>query len=329
MDSESKVAELLLSAGIANKYSTSQLKPFIHSISMTGLNKKELALIMRILEEMTSDPQGISDTYNSLIREDFQEIPVTMHQFITDPDYLGDFCKTLYPFWKNILVDIIDNDKGYLEIALSGAIGIGKTHIGVILMLRCMYYLLCLRDPHKYLGLSQTLGIVFLNLNMELAAGVGFDRFNKAALSSPWFRRNGSVGGRTYKVYKPDKDISAIVASTNDHMIGKDIFCVAEGTQISMLDGSTRAIQDLDPNDPKLDLILGVDGGELALSTYQSLSCSEHTEWYELELSDGSKIEVTANHGFMTTSGEYITAEQLASSDISKVELMYYDNGRR
>ena len=36
----------------------------------------------------------------------YRQMPVTIEQFISDPFYLGDVCKYLYPFWKDKLRQI-------------------------------------------------------------------------------------------------------------------------------------------------------------------------------------------------------------------------------
>lgn len=303
---EMKVLKVIDELGSTDKYNSSKLKEFLDTMKFTSINPKEIGLLMRILEEMTGSPTGQSNTYQALVREDFIEIPVSMKRFIEDEDYLGSFCKTLYPFWKNVLIDIIDNDKGYLEVALSGAIGIGKTHIGCILMLRCLYYLMCLRDPHKYLGVSQTIALVFLNLNLDLAEGVGWDRFNKGAMSSPWFRRYGSIDGKKYKVYRPDKDIAAIIASNNDHMIGKDVFCVSGDTPVSLSSGNAVSIKELSDNLSE-DLLGYSDSGEFTNSSFKGLTKNLSDESYTFEMENGSKIEVTPYHKFMTQYG-YVPA---------------------
>ena len=312
MNAELEVMNILDNLGSTDKYNSSKLKEFLDTMKFTSINTKELNLLLRILGEMTSTPTGTSDTYKALVSEDFVEVPVSMKRFIEDEDYLGIFCKTLYPFWKNVLIDIIDNDKGYLEVALSGAIGIGKTHIGCILMLRCLYYLMCLRDPHKYLGVSQTIALVFLNLNLDLAEGVGWDRFNKGAMSSPWFRRYGSIDGKKYKVYRPDKDISAIIASNNDHMIGKDVFCVAEGTLITINGNVEVPIEDLDEKFYKGESLLGydLDNSNFVDSKFEGLTESYSDESYTFEFCNGKKIEVTYNHKFLTQYG-YVPASIL------------------
>ena len=307
MSTESNTIELL------NKFKVSDntnIRLLSDTLLKTSINDKELRLLLRILEEISSSASGVSSTYTSLLSEDFQEVPVSMKRFIEDPDYLGDFCRTLYPFWKNVLIDIVDNDQGYLEVALSGAIGIGKTHIGVILMLRCLYYLSCLRDPHKYLGVSQTIGLVFLNLTLDLAEGVGYDRFNKGAMSSPWFRRNGSIVGNKYKSYKPDKDISAIIASTNDQMIGKDVFCVAADTIVIHNEVSTR-IDDIKITNESTTLGYDTNNKEFVDSSIDGIGRSYHSSSVSFEFEDGTSIEVTNNHQFLLTNGLYISASEV------------------
>jgi len=52
---------------------------------------------------------GVSQTYNDILYEDYNEIPVDIDTFITDPYYLGKAwmdgagnCK-MYPFWRKVL----------------------------------------------------------------------------------------------------------------------------------------------------------------------------------------------------------------------------------
>lgn len=62
----------------------------------------------------------------------------------------------------------------YNTLVLTGAIGLGKTLIGVISMLYLLYRMLCLKDPYAYYGMMPADKISFsmLNITLEAAQGV-------------------------------------------------------------------------------------------------------------------------------------------------------------
>lgn len=53
---------------------------------MENLSEREKAEVAKILKEIS---QGKSDTYKSLLYEDYDEIPVDIHTFLRDRKYLG------------------------------------------------------------------------------------------------------------------------------------------------------------------------------------------------------------------------------------------------
>ena len=74
-----------------------------------------------VIEEILAEyaESGDSELLKSILMDDYEEYPVTMEQFLSDPDYLGVYATRLYSTWKTVLIDLIDHDRGYLEVALS------------------------------------------------------------------------------------------------------------------------------------------------------------------------------------------------------------------
>lgn len=79
-----------------------QKTPALDLEVLNGLSEEERAVALRIFEEMVSE--GDSQTYSKLLYEDYEEIPVTIDEFIDGENYLRNAfydaegrCK-LYPF---------------------------------------------------------------------------------------------------------------------------------------------------------------------------------------------------------------------------------------
>lgn len=165
--------------------------------------------------------------------EDYEEVPVSIEEFITNPEYLGssflddDGNTLLYQYWIDRLKEIWDPDSNIWELALSGAIGIGKSTIAVICMAYTLYKLLCLKDPAGYYKLTKGshIAIAFFNLGLNQVYAVGYSKLQGYLQSSPWFLRHGQLYGREgSKTYYPDKDLRIVCGSRMEHFIGMDIF---------------------------------------------------------------------------------------------------------
>lgn len=100
------------------------------NINLNNLTEDELDALKYILGEYSA--YGTSDTLEDILEEDFDDIPVDILTFMTDPDYLGksltnsDGKLLVYPYWVEILEDMFGSSDGsprYSNCALSGAIG--------------------------------------------------------------------------------------------------------------------------------------------------------------------------------------------------------------
>ena len=78
--------------------------------NLENLTQQEREAVLKILNEMSSE--GTSSTMDSILNEDWKEIPVDIETFIHDPYYLGrglinaEGKFTLFPYWEELLKKI-------------------------------------------------------------------------------------------------------------------------------------------------------------------------------------------------------------------------------
>lgn len=211
------------------------------------LSEEELGLALEILEEINES--GSSELLDELWSEDYEELPVDIKTFITDPDYLGqafmakDGSCLIYDYWLETLEKVFSPDSSTIELALSGAIGLGKSTIADIGLAYILHKLLCLKDPAAYYRLTKgsRIAIALFNITLDQGYGVGYTKLQNMLKQSPWFLRHGSIVGNKYPTYVPGKDIDIIVGSKSEHFIGRDVFAAfmdelnfANGSDVSL-----------------------------------------------------------------------------------------------
>jgi hypothetical protein len=203
------------------------------SNELNNLSEKEKELALKILRELSQD--GNSQTYNDLLYSDYEEIPVDIETFLRDPNYLGkglineEGKFTVYPYWVKTLKEIFPDPLQpcvYNTLALSGAIGLGKSFVAVLCGLYELYRMMCLKDPYLHYGLQPIDKITFalINITLDAAKGVGWDKMQQLLQSSPWFMSKGTVSGTTNITWNPPKGIELIAGSLSRHIIGRAVF---------------------------------------------------------------------------------------------------------
>lgn len=195
-----------------------------------SLTLEEQEALLAILDEYANT--GSSDTLENIYYEDYEEIPVDMETFITSDRYLGrvfitDSGKCLvYPFWRKALAEIFSANSGIYEVALSGAIGLGKSTIACIGLAYVLHKLLCLKNPASYYNLATNskIALALFNINLDQGYGVGYYKLQSMLQVSPWFLEHGTLVGTKNIAYYPGKNIEILVGSKMEHFIGRDVF---------------------------------------------------------------------------------------------------------
>ena len=205
---------------------------------LNGLSPEERKLALEILKEYSQE--GHSDLLEDLKYSDFEEIPVDILTFISEDRYLGrglyivdDFTGerkcTVFPYWLEKLQEIFPDNltTRYNTVILTGSIGLGKSFIAVICQLYLLYRMMCLKDPYTYYGLQPIDKITFsmLNVTLEAAQGVGWDKMQQLLQSSDWFMERGNMNAsRTNPQWQPPKGIELVFGSSNRHVVGRALF---------------------------------------------------------------------------------------------------------
>lgn len=261
---------------------------------LQGLNEQERQEVLRILNQISAE--GRSSRLHQLMYQDYEEIPVTITEFIHNPIYLGNGLNnpetgktTVFPYWEKTLQQIFPTniDTAYNTLVLSGAIGLGKSLIAVVCLLYMLYRMLCLKDPYTHFGLQQIDKITFsfINITMEAAKGVGWNKCQELLQSSSWFMSKGTLSKGLTPEWQPPKGIELIYGSLPRHVIGRAVFCSFED------EVSFQPNQDIDKQKRKAkELISSIDArmqsrfmkGE-KLPTLHILASSKRTDQSFLE----------------------------------------------
>lgn len=200
---------------------------------LENLSKEEKELALKILSEYSN--KGSSDTYTELLISDYEEIPVDIDTFLDDPKYLGkgltdeEGRKTVFPYWRELLKKVFPDPllpTQYNTLALTGAIGLGKSFEAVLCCLYELYRMLCLKDPYLHYGLQPIDKITFalMNITLDAAHGVAWDKLQQLVQSSEWFLQHGTVSKSLNPQWSPSKKIELICGSQNRHIIGRALF---------------------------------------------------------------------------------------------------------
>ena len=206
---------------------------------LKSLSPEEREAALAMLREFGES--GHSKKYTELLYSDYAEIPVDIETFLFDKQYLGNGLvdaegrKTVFPYWIRKLKELFPTnvDTAYNTIILTGSIGIGKSFFAVLAELYLMYRMLCLKDPYLYYGMQPIDKISFsmINITLDAARGVAWDKMQQLLQSSPWFMSHGKITGTDNLVWKPIKrpgqigTIELVVGSKNSHIIGRAVFC--------------------------------------------------------------------------------------------------------
>jgi len=206
------------------------------SEKFNNLSEEEKKVAIEILKQYSQE--GKSPILDDLKYADFEEIPVDIHTFLHDKKYLGnalydqDGRFTLFPYWEEKLQDVFPDNltTKYNTIILTGSIGIGKSTFAVICLLYMLYRLLCMKDPYLYYGMQpiDKISISLMNITIENAKGVALDKMNQMLLASEWFMAHGEMAGVSNLVYRPNKHIEFVCASSNNQIIGRALFASFE-----------------------------------------------------------------------------------------------------
>lgn len=294
---------------------------------LEGLSEEEKQAALKILEQFAAT--GSSDLLDDLKYADFEEIPVTIDEFIDGPQFLRsqlwekdimtgkETCK-FFPYWRKTLNRLFPDNltTAYNTLVLTGGIGLGKTLAGIVAVLYLLYRMLCLKDPYQYYGMIKNDKITFsmLNVTLDAAKGVAWDKLQNFLQGSPWFMSHGQMNAsRSNPQWAPPKGIELIFGSNNRHVVGRALFCLTGDTEIATVDGDFR-LDELVNKD--IQVISVDDNGQQVISNTCSVQPTvKSNEIFEIELEDGSILKCTPNHRFMLKDGTYKEAQFLTEDD--------------
>lgn len=190
-----------------------------------SLSNSEKEFFINILNELAET--GSSTSLDSLWEVDYEKKPVDIMTFMNDPYYLGDMYGTqLFEGWVPHLQEIYGSGHNYLEVCITGAIGLGKSNIATAGLLFDLHNLLCLRNPQAYYGLTKNSEIIFalFNLSLALAETVGTTLWTDHVNNSPYFRDICTVDKYKKNHLIFPKNVKAISGSRFTHALGQNVF---------------------------------------------------------------------------------------------------------
>lgn len=297
---------------MANQQTTEQL--------LATLTPQEREIALKALSELS---KGENKLLEGLKYADYEEVPVDIETFLYDKQYLGnglidpDGRFTVFPYWVETLKKIFPNnlDTRYNTLVLTGSIGIGKSFVAVLCMLYLLHRMLCLKDPYLHYGLQPIDKITFslINVTIDAAKGVAWDKLQQLVQASPWFMSHGIVTGRSELTWSPNKRIELVVGSNNNAVIGRAVFCLDGDTVIKTTEGDRKLIDLVNKsiNVTSMDFY-----GNYRISNRCTVQPTIITnEEYCVELEDTTLIKCTGNHRLLMSDCTYREVRYIKAGD--------------
>lgn len=183
--------------------------------SLSPSERKALEEVLKLSSQMKENVVFGND--------ELKELPVSMHTFVHDPYYLGNTCDVLYPAWERDLNEIFK--KGYSTCVFTGAIGSGKSFAASVGVMRLLYELSLLKDPHKTFNIApgSNISIVAFSVTETLAQKVAYDNITTKLIASPYFKEKFKYEITKKEIRFPNNIWVAPRATTDTSALGLNV----------------------------------------------------------------------------------------------------------
>lgn len=126
--------------------------------------------------------------FEGVARVEYDNAPVDVRTFLTDPYFLGETGSALWPKLVDDMVELFEG--GYHEAVLGGSLGWGKSFFATTALAYLIYQMSCLRDPQRAYGIAQGshVYIAMLSVTEKVARRVAVNELIGKIAHSRYFK---------------------------------------------------------------------------------------------------------------------------------------------
>ena len=192
--------------------------------SFTDMSSTEKGLFAEILKEEierrkeASKPKQVRDI-------------MPIEDWINSEYMIGPDVHSIYPYWKDFVTDIFSskrtNENKINSVILGGSIGIGKSTVAEIIMLRKMYELSCFKNINALFHLMSKTNIMFLyfSVNKTQAVNTGYGEFRSLVDRSPYFLEHFPRRKHLDSILVFPEGVTFAYGSRSSDAIGMSVIC--------------------------------------------------------------------------------------------------------
>ena len=114
------------------------------------LPAEEQHALLDMYEQLQKDEA--EESTKSILHAEYTTAPVDIKTFLSEPYFLGETGRQLWPRLADDLVDLFEGN--YTEAVLAGALGWGKSYFATTAMAYVLYQMSCLRSPQRAYGID-------------------------------------------------------------------------------------------------------------------------------------------------------------------------------
>lgn len=177
--------------------------------------------------------KALEDLLNSLVEMKDSEKKaarirdiVPIEEWINSEYYCGPDALSIYPYWKQHIINIFNSPVMINEVILTGGLGTGKTTIANIILLRRIYELSCYNNIPALFNLmaSSKIMLAYFNINLSQALLTGFGQLKEMIDNCPYFQEYFQRNRRKEsEIVWPQSNMMVRFASGTQHTIGTNL----------------------------------------------------------------------------------------------------------
>lgn len=151
---------------------------------------------------------------------------VPIEEWINDSYFVGPDAASIYPYWKQHIINIFNSPVRINEVILTGGLGTGKTTVANIILMRKIYELSCYKNIPALFNLMSSSKIMFayFNLNLGQAMLTGYGQLKEMIDNCPYFMEHFPRNNKKdSEIVWPNSNMMVRFASGTQHTIGTNL----------------------------------------------------------------------------------------------------------